>query len=351
MIVTFQASRSVCGVTYRTTSPATRILSLRTIRTSQRQHLTMTTPTTSTASSPKKLRLLMLHGFTQSGPNFDLKTKALQKALIKHFPAAPKPGFLPEYPGGVEFIFPTGPVQLAASDIPGYDVSGREGGDADGDDAAAKAAKAVDAYGWWRRRGEGEPWEYEGLERALDELAELLRKDGPFAGVVGFSQGATMASILAGMLEVERPAAFTAAEAKGSMKFPESFLKEPGSAELIHAPFQFGVLYSGFAASAHPLYQAFYTPRLATPMCHFIGSVDTVVSEERSLQLVEVCAGGKGGEGGGVPRLVYHPGGHFVPSANKQCTAALVAFIREAVQGAVGGGKKAVSVEDMDLPF
>jgi len=55
-----------------------------------------------------------------------------------------------------------------------------------------------------------------------------------------------------------------------------------------------------------------------------------------------------------VPRVVCHPGGHFLPSSQKQYVAALVAFIREVVgEGAetAGAGKKEERAEDMDVPF
>jgi hypothetical protein len=51
---------------------------------------------------------------------------------------------------------------------------------------------------------------------------------------------------------------------------------------------------------------------------------------------------------------VYHPGGHFLPSSQKQYVAALVAFIREVMseqQAVARSGKKEERVEDMDLPF
>jgi fermentation-respiration switch protein FrsA (DUF1100 family) len=112
------------------------------------------------------------------------------------------------------------------------------------------------------------------------------------------------------------------------------------------------VSYSGFGASTNSLYQGFYEPAIQTPMMHFLGSLDTVVSEERSLRLVEACANGRGKEGG-VQRVVYHPGGHFLPSSQKQYVGALVAFIREVIseQVAAAPKKDEESVEDMDVPF
>ncbi|KAK4941651.1 hypothetical protein LTR66_014784, partial [Elasticomyces elasticus] len=116
--------------------------------------------------------------------------------------------------------------------------------------------------------------------------------------------------------------------------------------DVIHPPLKFAVSYSGFGASTNPLYKAFYEPKISTPMLHFIGSVDTVVEEARSLRLVDACVDGRK-EG----RLVYHPGGHFLPSSQKTYVAALISFIRDVVQKNAIGEEKEERVEDMDVPF
>ncbi|KAM0717868.1 hypothetical protein Q7P37_006200 [Cladosporium fusiforme] len=295
-------------------------------------------------SPPRKLRILMLHGYTQSGPLFHAKTKALEKSLAKAFPAAPATGHLPTHPGGVELHYPTAPVKLSYADIPGFDVDG-----------ASAQDEQPEAYGWWTRKGSGEPYTYDGMERGLATIAETMQRDGPFDGAIGFSQGGAAAGMVAALLEDGRRAAFEAAQAKGGMQYPESFTRDTGYIEeAVQGPLKFAVSYSGFGASTNDLYRAFYEPLIETPMMHFLGSLDTVVSEERSLRLVEACRDGRG-KAGGVQRVVYHPGGHFLPSSQKQYVAALVAFIREVVSesanAAAGVEKKEERVEDMDLPF
>ncbi|KFY21985.1 hypothetical protein V493_06933, partial [Pseudogymnoascus sp. VKM F-4281 (FW-2241)] len=51
----------------------------------------MTMPTSASPALPQQraLKILMLHGYTQSGASFHAKTRALEKALDKAFPAAP----------------------------------------------------------------------------------------------------------------------------------------------------------------------------------------------------------------------------------------------------------------------
>lgn len=299
--------------------------------------------TSTTTSDPnRKLRILMLHGYTQSGPLFHAKTKALEKSLAKAFPAAPAQGHLATHPGGVSLHYPTAPIKLSYADIPGVNVDG----------ADASADEQPEAYGWWRRKGDGEPFTYEGIEQGLATIAETMAREGPFDGVIGFSQGGAAAGMVAALLEDGRRAAFESAQSKGGIRFPDSFTKDSGYIEeSVQAPLKFAVSYSGFGASTNALYQAFYEPKIQTPMMHFLGSLDTVVSEERSLRLVEACENGRGKDGG-VQRVVYHPGGHFLPSSQKQYVAALVAFIREVMSEQVAAGsKKEESVEDMELPF
>ncbi|KAK5736452.1 hypothetical protein LTR17_007448 [Elasticomyces elasticus] len=307
--------------------------------------------TTNKVPADRKLRILMLHGFTQSGHSFEIKTKALKKSLDKHFPPAPKPGHLKHYPGGLELVYPTAPIRLDAHDVVPSGPNATEA-----DSRRGEQVEESESYGWWRRKGDAEPYTYEGMERGFETVASTLQESGPFDGVLGFSQGGAAAGMVASLLEPGRREAFEAAQVKGGMRYPDSFVKDSGYIEeVVHPQMKFAVSYSGFGASTNDLYQAFYEPKICTPMLHVIGSVDTVVSEERSLRLVDSCTGGRGVEGG-VSRVVYHPGGHFLPSSGKVYVAALVAFVREVLgedgKGGGGeGGKVEERVEDMDVPF
>lgn len=50
---------------------------------------------------------------------------------------------------------------------------------------------------WWNSTERG----YEGFEASVAWVAEHMRKNGPYEGVLGFSQGAAMAAIIAGSSE------------------------------------------------------------------------------------------------------------------------------------------------------
>jgi pimeloyl-ACP methyl ester carboxylesterase len=275
----------------------------------------------------------MLHGYTQSGTLFRSKTRALEKNLHKAF-----------QPRGVSLSYPTAPIRLFKSDIPNWsDPAGTASFESSS--TRQEDEEESDSWGWWRRKGKEEPYTYEGMELAFERIGEVLKSEGPFDGVIGFSQGGALAGMLASTLEDGRREAFEAFQPKGGMRFPDSLEEDTGYVtDVIHPPFKFAVIYSGFGASDHALYKAFYDPKIKTPMLHFIGSVDTVVEEKRSLRLVDACAVKEG-------RVVYHPGGHFLPSSQRQSVAPLIAFIKEIMDGDTNKGKKEESVEDMDMPF
>jgi pimeloyl-ACP methyl ester carboxylesterase len=150
------------------------------------------------APPPPPLKILMLHGYTQSGALFRGKTRALEKNLLKAFPAA-----------GCKLIYPTAPMRLARPDVPGLDGTGGNAvTEVGGDDGEP------DAWAWWRRKGDGEPFAYEGLEEGLARVAEVLRTDGPFDGVVGFSQGGALAGMVASLLEEGKMDVFERAAAR-----------------------------------------------------------------------------------------------------------------------------------------
>jgi len=271
------------------------------------------------------LRVLMLHGYTQSGPLFHAKTRALEKNLKKAFPS------------GIELIYPTGPLRIRPADIPGFlnlngESSPASHGLGDQDSRSdEKSDEESDCWGWWIRKGDTEPFTYWGMEDGLARVAETLKSSGPFDGVIGFSQGGALAGMVASLLEAGRREGFASCQEKGGMAYPTSFEEDTGYVtDVVHPPLKFAVSYSGFGASTNPLYQGYYTPPISTPMLHFIGSVDTVVEEKRSLRLVDACVDGRGKDG---RKVVYHPGGHFLPSSQKQYVAALVGFIRESLGG------------------
>lgn len=268
-------------------------------------------------ASVASLKVLMLHGYTQNGQLFHAKTRVLEKHLQKAFPS-------------ISLSYPTGPIPLKATDVPGFDPTTA----ADPDD--------VEAYGWWRRSDTSDPPEYMGFNTGLETISKVLASEGPFDGVIGFSQGAALAAMTASLLEGNsRKQGFKDSQAKSSfaIAYPSSF------DSLSHPPLKFCVSYSGFIAPGDR-YRAFYeNPLITTPVCHFIGSLDSVVEEKRTQTLIDACGGAD------KTQMVVHPGGHFVPTG-KQYLDMLVSFIKKATSnGQESQAKEEQKVEDMDVPF
>ncbi|KAL4783038.1 dihydrofolate reductase [Aspergillus varians] len=275
------------------------------------------------------LKLLMLHGYTQSGPLFHAKSRALVKHITKAFP-------LHE----ISAIYPTAPIRLNPADIPGYTPAEGPGSGADDTE--------IESFGWYTRSSTAKPPLCVGLEDGLDVVAKVLSEEGPFDGVIGFSQGAAMAAMVASLLEgTERREAFT--QFATSPSGVEGFAYPASFAELNHPAMKFALCYSGYRSTGDR-YRAFYeSPPIQTPILHVLGSLDAVVEEASSRSLIEACVGDPEGEG----KVVWHPGGHFLPSQRPYLDAA-VRFLRESLEARETGGKdkaKEEDVNDMDLPF
>lgn len=278
-----------------------------------------------TTSARQPLKLLMLHGYTQSGTLFHAKSRALIKHIQKAFPTYE-----------VTAIYPTAPLRLKPSDIPGYEPS--EG---------TESEDSAEAFGWWRRSNTANPPLYQGIEDGLATVAKVLSDEGPFDGVIGFSQGAALAAMAAALLEPGRKETFERfakdqVDGVTGMSFPEGF-----DGGFQHPPLKFALCYSGFRAPG-ARYRGFYEdPLIQTPVLHVLGSLDAVVEEARSRALIEACAGEPEKDG----LVVWHPGGHFLPSQRPYLDAA-VQFIRKHIeQGSGGGSVEEQDVNDMDVPF
>ena len=274
--------------------------------------------TNTSTSAPDPLKVVLLHGYTQSGPLFSAKSRALHKALQKSF--SPRP---------VHFFYPTGPHRLKPADIPGFSPSAPDG------------EKDVEAFGWWQRKDTDEGTIYRGIEEGMAVIAKCIKEEGPFEGVIGFSQGGAAAGMVAALLEGERRVeGFAKAEKEGGMSYPASFKSNSG---FVQQPLKFAVVYSGFRAPGQK-YEGFYEPKIQTPVLHFLGQMDSVVEEKRGRALIEACEGGE-------KNVALHPGGHFLPS-QRPWLDACVAFVKSCVEGSTKEEKLTEeSVEDMDVPF
>lgn len=97
------------------------------------------------------VKLLFLHGYTQSGTLFHAKTKALEKIVLKTLPT------------GSSLHFPTAPHQLKLSDLPGSRPPGA---------TELELDASGDNWTWWRRNVATD--EYTGLDETWIFLSAYL---------------------------------------------------------------------------------------------------------------------------------------------------------------------------------
>ncbi|KAL6712843.1 Family of serine hydrolases 3 [Lecanora helva] len=245
------------------------------------------------------LKILALHGYTQSGPFFQRKISKLQAHLTRSFP-------------DVQFSFPTGIIRLRPSEKV-FDLGSRQSTvnniDAiEGDDRPDP--DDIDAYAWHVLHDTQIP--PSGLMASLNMLAEVVRTEGPFDGILGFSQGAVLAVMVASLLEGEaRRQAFARAqeESPENVRYPSSF------ENLKHPPLKFGITYGALMGRGRK-YAAFYqNPLVQTPFIHFCGRWDPVIGVDMAQAVVEAQIGGE------RCLRIDHPGAHIVPVGMKYLNA------------------------------
>ncbi|KAK4211767.1 serine hydrolase-domain-containing protein [Rhypophila decipiens] len=278
----------------------------------------------------KEVRILMLHGYTQSGPLFRAKTRALEKLMAK---ALAPLNLVPN------MIYPTAPNRLRPSDIPGFGTSKEHLESQDGQIFmdADKEEEAIDSWAWFRKDEMNTDGRYRFLGEGMQSLAGAMKQDAAetgtdgvegtegkeaeagegekedkvIDGVIGFSQGGAMAALLASAMEKTERAV---------PKEHEEWVKLVREANK-GVPLKFAVSYSGFFATPQDL-AWLYEPKIKTPTLHFLGSLDVVVEEARVRGLVERCED---------PHVVVHPGGHYVP-VSKEWVMQLVGFVKSCME-------------------
>ncbi|KAF5392762.1 hypothetical protein D9757_001037 [Collybiopsis confluens] len=206
-------------------------------------------------------RVLCLHGYSANANMFSKKLMAVRQQC-------------PE----IEFVFIDAPHVLQPVDLPSPAQVGYFSG------MDSESANKDPQRGWWKSQNVQSI--STGLEVTLVLLKDVLKTQGKFDGVVGFSQGAVLAALLCGLLE-------------NPEKYPSWF--EGGKAP--HPPFQFCVAIAGYKP-LDPLGASLLTPSYKTPTLHVVGNTDIVVTPERSQSLIDVSLNG---------RVEFHDGGHFVP--------------------------------------
>lgn len=116
-----------------------------------------------------------------------------------------------------------------------------------------------------------------GLDESVAAVREVVKEQGPFDGILGFSQGAAFVAMLCS-------------------------LQERGVEPDLN--FRFAIIVAGFRSACQE-HQVFYNAPLQIPSLHVFGLEDRVIPDNMSRDLLPIFQ---------EPVLLIHPGGHFIPA-------------------------------------
>ncbi|XP_017019961.1 esterase CG5412 [Drosophila kikkawai] len=198
----------------------------------------------------EKVRVLCLHGYRQNGDAFKNKLGSFRKFASKY----------------AEFVFITAPHVAAALESAAEPVPEQRSWWANKDDGTFKGTnRGGPAFGF---------------QESLRCVEEAWRTQGPFQGLLGFSQGACFVGLICGL-----------AKKKLTSIRPE-----------------FAVLASGFL-SGSLVHMSAYEEPISIPTLHIYGQTDEIIPKQMSESL---AAQFKNVE------VLEHSGGHYFPATAQQ---------------------------------
>ena len=145
------------------------------------------------------------------------------------------------------------------------------------------STNSSDIYGWFVKDHETQSFKLQ--PEMLEYLKNYIEANGPFEGIMGFSQGASLAGYLA-----------------------TDFSSLLSLNEQIQPNLKFAVFFSGFRMDPEEFQQQYENNPISFPTLHVVGELDTLVPEEKSLTLYEICPES-------TRTLLKHSGGHYIPNS------------------------------------
>jgi predicted esterase len=119
-----------------------------------------------------------------------------------------------------------------------------------------------------KKTDDGDLVELEGFSETMEFLIQYISDQGPFDGILGFSQGAGLSVILMSILSHD--------PWRERYHVPDHI-----------QPFRLGVILSGFKVYT-PTFSEFYQQgKITTPTLHVYSRQDDIISIDRSLQLID----------------------------------------------------------------
>ncbi|XP_012561864.1 esterase OVCA2 isoform X1 [Hydra vulgaris] len=194
--------------------------------------------------SKGKLKVLVIHGYRQCAKTSREKSGSLRKLLKKY----------------IDFVYITAPNKIPSS--------------------------IDEEYGWWFSK---EDMSFNALENShidnghqisVDHITNAFKEHGSFDGILGFSQGATMATHICALSEEDG--------------FPFKI--------------KFAILCAGFKSRSLP-HQCYYSKKISCPSLHIYGDSDRVIPKEMSIELQNCFQ---------TFSVIIHSGGHYIPATSKE---------------------------------
>ncbi|KAL5546922.1 hypothetical protein UlMin_006609 [Ulmus minor] len=207
----------------------------------------------------KKMKILCLHGFRTSGSFLQKQISKWDPSIFAHFQL--------DFPDG---LFPAG----GKSDIEGI--------------------FPPPYFEWFQF--DKDFTEYTNLEECISYLCEYITSKGPFDGLLGFSQGATLSALLLGY------------QAQGKV------LKE-------HPPMKLFVSISGSKFRDPSICDVAYKDTIKVKSVHFIGAKDWLKLPSEDLATAF-----------DNPLIIRHPQGHTVPRLDEEATKQLKSWTTDILQ-------------------
>nr|CAB3487207.1 unnamed protein product [Digitaria exilis] len=135
--------------------------------------------------------------------------------------------------------------------------------------------------------------EYRNFDKCLAYIEELMIKDGPFDGLMGFSQGAILSAALPGF-------------------------QEQGMALTRVPKIKYLIIIGGAKFLSPTMAEKAYANKIACPSLHFIGDNDFL--KTHGEKLIESCVD---------PFVIRHPKGHTVPRLDEKSLEVMLRFLEK----------------------
>ncbi|XP_011505754.1 PREDICTED: ovarian cancer-associated gene 2 protein homolog [Ceratosolen solmsi marchali] len=207
-------------------------------------------------SSELKLKVLAIHGYRQSDKIFSAKIGSMRKNFKKE----------------LDFTFIRAPHKISYTEK--YSNEQTE---------VNLKFEDTNEYGWWFNtqnktfKAVNSSDLCVGFDESLQLIEQIFKEQGPFDGLIGFSQGGSFVSILCAMQQLK----------------------------IIPIEFQFAIIISGFISLCKP-HEVFYKQKINLPTLHVYGNSDQVIPTYKAKELCDLFID---------KEVVLHEGGHYVPGS------------------------------------